>query len=135
MKKFFIILILIFFVFGCFSQAQELKPGEVNIKFATKTVKVCPPSIFGMQEACQFPDIKDVIDKIIDLIMDISPDVLVILIILGGFMYLLSPIKFEQIQTGHRYIKSAIFGYIILLIVTAIFSIISSLFGGPSPTP
>jgi hypothetical protein len=49
-------------------------------------------------------------------------------------MYLLSPFNVEeQIKKGHNYIKYAIFGYILLLLVTLIFTIISAILGGPSP--
>lgn len=125
MKKLIIIFLFIFMAIYNFAI------GDVKIDWATITFKVCPPGILG-KGPCQFPNIIDVIKKINDLILEIAPLVLVILIILGGFMYLLSPIKFEQIQKGHRYIQYAIYGFVILLLVSLIFTFISLIFGGPN---
>jgi len=39
----------------------------------------------------------------------------------------------EQIKKGNRFIWYAILGYVLLLLVTLIFTIISAILGGPSP--
>lgn len=109
----------------------KTRPGEVIIKWETTSINICPPGIFGIS-SCQYPDIQDVIKEIIDFVLDISPFVLVILIIIGGLTYMLSVFNPQMIQIGHKYIQWAIYGYIILLLVTLIFSFISFIFGGPS---
>ncbi len=135
----FLLLLLSFVIEGLiiqvFSADEGEKPplmpeGKVEVTLTATSIRVCPPGIWGL-EPCQFPDIVAIIKKIISLILDKSPYILTILIILGGFMYLLSPIKLEQIQKGHRYIKYAIFGYILLLLISSVFTFISLIFGGP----
>jgi hypothetical protein len=144
MKKNFLILCLILFLFfinnkfqfilntNVLSQTQDKSVGEVHVTFTTVSISVCPPGILG-KGACQFPDIIDVIHKFTSLVIEISPFVFVILIIIGGFMYLFSPFKFEQIKTGHKYIMWAIYGFILVLITSLIFEFIANIFGGPNP--
>ncbi len=133
MKKFLIILLFLIFLAVCnfVIAGTKIKEGKVIIDWETKTFRICPPGILG-EGPCKFPTIIDVIKKVSDLILKIAPLVLVILIILGGFMYLLAPIKFEQIQKGHRYIQYAIYGFFLLLLVSLIFTFISLIFGGPN---
>jgi hypothetical protein len=113
---------------------QQFKTGNVTVTWTPILISVCPPGIFG-GEPCSYPDLIDLIKRINQLLLTISPPLLVILIILGGFMYLLSPFNVEeQIKKGHRFIWYAILGYILLLLVTLIFTIISAILGGPSPS-
>jgi hypothetical protein len=135
MKK--IILILsVFFVLGGISFVFGegiFKPGKVDVKWNTVTVSVCPPGVLG-GGPCSSPSLIDLIKRINQLLLTISPPLLVILIILGGLMYLLSPFNVEeQIKKGNRFIWYAILGYVLLLLVTLIFTIISAILGGPSP--
>jgi hypothetical protein len=112
---------------------EQFKPGEVTITWTPINVSVCPPGILG-GEPCSYPIFIDLIKRINEFLLTISPPLLVILIILGGLMYLLSPIGPEEyIKKGHRFIWYAILGYILLLLVTLIFTIISAVLGGPSP--
>ena len=55
-------------------------------------------------------------------------------------MYLLTPFGYEEyVKKGREYIKYAIYGYVILLLITLIFTVIASVLGGPnlptSPSP
>jgi hypothetical protein len=98
-----------------------------------KLISVCPPGILG-KGPCQYPSLIDLFQRINELLLKISPPLLVLLIILGGLMYLLTPFNVQEyIKKGHSYIIYAIFGYILLLLVTLIFTIISAFLGGPSP--
>lgn len=107
-------------------------PGNVNVTFSDKPVRVCPPGILGTAP-CSYPSITDVVMRINEILRRIAPYVLVLLIVLGGLMYILTPFGIDKyIKTGHRYVKFAIIGYVILLLVTLIFLIISTIFGGPS---
>lgn len=135
-KKFLIIfvlfLFLINFVFAQTQQKQQQEPQQVQedsavkVDFEKTTITVQPPQTI-------FSSLFDFFKKFNDLILTTAPYILVILIILGGFMYLLSPIEVkEMIIKGHSYIKYAIFGYVILLLISLVFSIIQSIFGGPS---
>jgi hypothetical protein len=141
MKKiiFFILIFLmlsmlnVVFVFGG-EEKKPFKPGKVEITWETKTVSVCPPGILG-RSPCDYPSFIDLIKGINQLLMKVSPPLLVILLILGGLMYLLTPFGPEEyIKKGHNYIKYAIYGYVLLLLVTLIFTIISAVLGGPSPS-
>jgi hypothetical protein len=135
MKK--IILILsVFFVLGGISFVFGegiFKPGKVDVKWNLVPVSVCPPGVLG-GGPCSSPSLIDLIKRINQLLLTISPPLFVILIILGGFMYLLTPFDVKKfIETGNRFIKYAIVGYVLLLLVTLIFTIISAILGGPSP--
>lgn len=130
MKKIFLILILGLILGSIleFSLAFEVIWKE-------EPITVCPPGILGKQptDRCEFPSLIDIFTEIIDLIMTVSPYILVALLILGGIVYLLSPFKpKEMIATGHRYIQWAVLGYIILLLITLVFTFISAILGGPS---
>jgi hypothetical protein len=112
---------------------EQFKPGSVVVRWEPRLISICPPGILG-GGPCSYPSLIDLIKRINQLLLTISPPLLVILIILGGFMYLLTPLNVEeQIKKGHRFIKYAIIGYILLLLVTLIFTIISAVLGGPSP--
>jgi len=115
------------------SPSGGLKSGTVTVTWVTKTVSVCPPGIFGVTP-CNYPNLIDLIKKINQFLLTISPPLLLFLIVLGALMYLLTPFNVEeQIKRGHNYIKYAILGFTILLLVTLIFEIISGILGGPSP--
>lgn len=120
-----------------FAQAQQptIEPGRVEFSWESTTVKVCPPSIFG-SGACEYPSVKDIASNVVTFIVNrLAPPILVLLIIIGGFFYLLSPFDVKNIQTAHNYIKWAVYGYFILLIITAILSVVSVFLGGPAATP
>jgi hypothetical protein len=135
MKK--IMILILFALFVSFVMAQQngeyTKPGKVEIEWETKSISVCPPGILG-SAPCNYPSLVDLIKRINRLLLTIAPPTLVILIIIGGLMYLLTPFGVENyIKKGSNYIKYAILGFIILLLTTLIFSIISAILGGPSP--
>lgn len=132
MKK--IIILILFLLFVNLAMGQESsKPGKVEVTWATKTVSVCPPGILG-SSPCNYPSLIDLIKRINQLLLTIAPPTLVILIIIGGLMYLLTPFGVESyIRKGSNYIKYGVLGFIILLLTILIFSIISALLGGPSP--
>ena len=110
---------------------EEFKPGKTTVTWTPVRISICPPGIFG-SVPCKYPSLIDLIKRINNLLRTIAPPLLVILIILGGLMYLLSPLGVEEhIKKGHRYIIYAVYGYILLLLVSLIFTIISVLFGGP----
>ncbi|GIW65375.1 MAG: hypothetical protein KatS3mg093_354 [Candidatus Parcubacteria bacterium] len=105
---------------------------DIKLEYETRTFRVCPPSILG-SAPCTYPSIQQIASSVSMFIINkLAPNLLVLLIILGGFFYLLSPFDIKNIQTGHNYIKWAIYGYFILLIITAVLSIISVFFGGPN---
>jgi hypothetical protein len=120
------------FVFG--GEDEKLfKPGKVEVTWTPYTVSVCPPGILG-RAPCNYPSFIDLVTRINQLLLTISPPLLVILLIFGGLMYLLTPFGIEEyIKKGHNYIWYAILGYFLLLLVSLIFTIISAVLGGPSP--
>jgi hypothetical protein len=132
MKKIILIFLIFLLINNCLGDI-EFKPGEVNVTWKSVNVSVCPPGVLG-GGPCSSPSLIDLIKRINQLLLTISPPLLVILIILGGFMYLLTPFGPEEyIKKGHNYIKYAIYGYVLLLLVTLIFTIIREFLGGPSP--
>jgi len=134
MKKIIILILFLLFVSSAMANQSEefIEPGEVKVEWETKPISVCPPGILG-SGPCKYPGLVDLIKRINKLLLTIAPPTLVILIIIGGLMYLLAPFGVENfIKKGHKYIQYAILGFIILLLTTLIFSIISALLGGPS---
>jgi hypothetical protein len=135
MKK-IILLILIFLGLGLINNVwggESPRPGEVEVTWTPYTISVCPPGIFGVAP-CNYPSLIDLIKKIRDFLLTIAPPLLVVLLIFGGLMYILTPFKVEEyIKKGHSYIKYAIYGYVLLLLVSLIFTIISAVLGGPNP--
>ena len=110
----------------------KVSKGFVQVKWIKVPFRICPPGIFG-SKPCEYPDIVSVVKQITDFIVfNLAPSIAVLLVIIGGFMYLLTPINVEEyIKKGHTYIKYAILGYVLLLLTNLIFRAISSLFGGP----
>jgi hypothetical protein len=133
MKKLILFILIFLFLINIVFAKGKFQTGEVKIEWSTKTVSVCPPGILG-GAPCTYPSFIDLVKRIKDLLLAISPYLLVILLILGGLMYLLVPLNVEEyVKKGHKYIKYAILGYIILLLSSLIFTIISAVLGGPSP--
>lgn len=127
---FFLILFFnIIIINHSYAKSEESK---IDISYTTVPFRVCPPSIFGYA-ACEYPSVFDLIKRVIDFIVfDLAPPVMVVILIFGGFMYLLVPVDVENfIKRGHTYIKYAIYGYVLLLLIDLIFTAISSILGGP----
>jgi hypothetical protein len=138
MKKLILFIPVILSLLGSFVFAEEqkpqFKPGEVTVTWTPYNVSVCPPGILEIGGPCNYPTFQQLAEKIKNLLMKVSPPLLVVLLIFGGLMYLLAPFNVEEyIKKGHSYIKYAIYGYVLLLLVTLIFTIISAVLGGPSP--
>jgi len=130
MKKIFLFLIL-FLVFNfTFAQLELKKPGEVAVTWTQATISVCPPGIFG-KEACEFFSILEIIQRIWNFILFIAPFVLTLEIIIGGFWFLLITFKPDARDIGWRYIKEAVVGYFVLLIISGVFTLIRFILGGP----
>ncbi len=132
MKKliFLIGFVLIFLSFGFTLGNIEIKPGEVFVTWSEATISVCPPGIFG-KEACEFIGLLEFIQRIWNFYLYIAPFVLTFLIILGGFYFLLITFKPEMRNIGWGYIKNAVIGYVLLLIISGVFTMIRFIFGGP----
>lgn len=118
---FLISIILPIYNFYAFSGGGTSK---LEIRFISYTAPICPPSILGMpssRESCVFPSIDDIISAISNFIIsELAPLTLVILIIIGGFLYLLMVFQPSFLELGHKYIKWGIYGYIILLLIFSI---------------
>ena len=125
-----IFFVLFFLLIFNFSFGATITPGEVKVTWTKATISVCPPGIFG-KGACEFFDLIELIAIIWKFILDISPIILTILIIIGGFYFLLIWLKPDFRDVGWRYIKEAILGYVILLIISGIFTFIRAIIGGP----
>ncbi|MER3570012.1 MAG: hypothetical protein C4348_00110 [Patescibacteria group bacterium] len=129
-----IFFVLFFLLIFNFAFGATITPGEVKVTWTKTTISVCPPGIFGTapkDDSCAFIPLLELIATIWKFILDISPIILTILIIIGGFYFLLIWLKPDFRDVGWRYIKEAILGYVILLIISGIFTFIRAIIGGP----
>jgi|GEM_PF-1288910 len=132
MKKFLLLFIFLILIFNfSFAQVEIEKPGEVVVTWTETTVNPCPPGIFG-KNPCEFVSLMEFIQRVWNFILYLAPFSLTALIIIGGFWFLLITFKPEARDIGWRYIKNAVVGYIVLLIISGVFTLIRFIFGGPS---
>ncbi len=128
------ILIIPIYNFYVFSGSDDT--SKLDLRFVSYTISVCPPSIFGVpssRASCTFPSIVDIIATTSNFIIsELAPLTLVILIIIGGFLYILMVFQPSFLELGHKYIKWGIYGYVILLLIFSILVFIRSTFT-PSP--
>ncbi|BCX15486.1 MAG: hypothetical protein KatS3mg097_378 [Candidatus Parcubacteria bacterium] len=138
-KKFlfiYLIFILIIPIYNFYVLSGSDETAKVEISFVTYTAAVCPPSILGIpssRASCTFPSIVDIIATTSNFIIsELAPLTLVILIIIGGFLYILMVFQPSFLELGHKYIQWGIYGYVILLLIFSILVFIQTTFT-PSP--
>ncbi|GIW66413.1 MAG: hypothetical protein KatS3mg095_0311 [Candidatus Parcubacteria bacterium] len=111
-----------------FSVLIKTEPVEISLK-------VIPPIVFSDdhkgEESFKQITPERIFNEIKDFLFSLAPIVFILLLIIGAIFYILSPIKIEYIRSGSEYIKWAIIGYFLLLIISAIFTAIKTIFGGP----
>lgn len=122
-------------IYTAYYNREEL--FDINVRYVTTSIAILPPGIQktfkpnGTEGIIRIEDLlspdKDK-NPVIGFIFNNAPLVLVILIMLGGFFYLLSPIKSPYIEKGRKIIFYAIVGYLFILISIAVFNLIKSLF-------
>jgi hypothetical protein len=112
-----------------------LKPATITVTTTEVSIAVLPPVIFtGRHEGTtSLAEItpERIFNEIKDFLFKLAPTLFILLIVVGAIFYLISPINLQNIQTGSEYIKWAIIGYFLLLVVTGIISAVRIIFGGP----
>jgi len=102
--------------------------GKIKVTTVTVPIAVKPPGFFGKE----FSEIKPetIFDKIKGFLFDLAPYVFTLLLIIGGLLYLLTPVS-DQIKKGSEVIKWAVIGYFLLLVITGVVTLLKSVLGGP----
>jgi hypothetical protein len=112
-----------------------LKPAEITVTSTEVPIAVLPPKIFGGEhkgvESLAEITPERIFNEIRDFLFKLAPTLFILLLVVGAIFYLISPINLQNIQTGSEYIKWAIIGYFLLLVVTGIISAVRVIFGGP----
>ncbi len=113
----------------------ELKPAEIKVEAVEQPIAVLPPVVFSGEHrgTPTFAQItpETIFNEIRDFLFKLAPTIFILLLVIGAIFYLISPINLQHIQTGSEYIKWAIVGYFLLLVVTGIISAVRVIFGGP----
>jgi hypothetical protein len=109
--------------------------GYINVKEVEVPIAVIPPVVWSDEHlgtktlAAITPE--RVFNEVRNFVFSLAPFVFTILLLAGALFYLLSPFDIEKIKTGSEYIKWAVFGYFLLLIITSILLALRFIFGGP----
>jgi hypothetical protein len=112
---------------------------EVSVEMTSTPIAVLPPGLKNVEPKPgeEIPAYKQITfwglfnpesGLITKFFLDNSPYVFVILLIIGGFFYLLAPVSLEQVQKAHKIIKYAVVGYVAILVVSAFFSFLKAIF-------
>lgn len=109
-----------------------LTAGKIELELESKPIAVLPPGIFGAPaspEGYRQTDPKKLIDIIQDFLLRFSEELFILLVVIGGLMYILGPFKPDNITKAHNWIKYAVIGYAIILVALAAVSLVKGLFG------
>ena len=115
-------------------QMIELPP-EIKVATTEISIAVIPPIIFdgehkGTSSLAAITPSR-IFDEIKDFLFKLAPTIFTLLLVIGAIFYLLTPINLQNIQKGTEYIKWAVLGYFLLLVVSGIITAIRAIFGGP----
>jgi hypothetical protein len=108
--------------------------GYINVQDVEVPIAVIPPVVWSDEHlgtktlAAITPE--KVFNEVRNFVFSLAPFVFTILLLAGALFYLLSPFDIEKIKTGSEYIKWAVLGYFLLLIVTSILLALRFIFGG-----
>ncbi len=112
-----------------------IKSGYINVRDVEVPIAVIPPVVWSDEHlgtktlAAITPE--RVFNEVRNFVFSLAPFVFTILLLAGALFYLLSPFDIEKIKTGSEYIKWAVIGYFLLLIITSILLALRFIFGGP----
>jgi hypothetical protein len=112
-----------------------IKTGSITVTTTEVSIAVIPPVVWSDEHlgtktlAAITPE--RVFNEVRNFVFSLAPFVFTILLLAGALFYLLSPFDIEKIKTGSEYIKWAVFGYFLLLIITSILLALRFIFGGP----
>jgi hypothetical protein len=109
--------------------------GYIKVRNVEVPIAVIPPVVWSDEHlgtktlAAITPE--RVFNEVRNFVFSLAHFVFTILLLAGALFYLLSPFDVEKIKTGSEYIKWAVFGYFLLLIITSILLALRFIFGGP----
>ncbi len=112
-----------------------IKSGYIKVREVDVPIAVIPPVVWSDEHlgtktlAAITPE--RVFNEVRNFVFSLAPFVFTILLLAGALFYLLSPFDIEKIKTGSEYIKWAVIGYFLLLIITSILLALRFIFGGP----
>jgi hypothetical protein len=115
--------------------ASLIIKGYIEVQNIDVPIAVIPPVVWSDEHlgtktlAAITPE--RVFNEVRNFVFSLAPFVFTILLLTGALFYLLSPFDVEKIKTGSEYIKWAVFGYFLLLIITSILLALRFIFGGP----
>jgi hypothetical protein len=112
-----------------------LKPATITVEAREVPIAVLPPKLFGGEHkgTTSLAEItpERIFNEIKSFLFKLAPTLFILLLVVGAIAYLITPVNLQYIQTGSEYIKWAIIGYFLLLVVTGIISAVRVIFGGP----
>jgi hypothetical protein len=115
-------------VLSCEGLSYTEYGGKIEVATVSVPIAVKPPGFFGKEFSSITPE--TIFDKIKGFLFDLAPYVFTLLLIIGGLLYLLTPVS-DQIKKGSEVIKWAVIGYFLLLVITGIVTLLKSVLGGP----
>ncbi|MCS7184265.1 MAG: pilin, partial [Patescibacteria group bacterium] len=115
--------------------SSKLFIAAIEVQPHTVPLAVIPPVVWedehqGVESLAKITP-ERIFEEIKNFIFDLAPIIFILLLVIGAIFYILSPIKIEYLSTGSEYIKWAIIGYFVLLVISAIFSALKMIFGAP----
>lgn len=89
-----------------------------------------PARAITFQNPLDADSIEELIDSLINTIFYLSIAIVPVVIVIGGFYYLISGGSPEKIRTAKNIILYAVIGFVIVALAKALISVIKSVLGG-----
>ena len=109
--------------------------GQMKVEPVEVPIAVIPPVIWSDEhlgtKTLSAITPERIFNEIKNFAFSLAPVVFTLLLLVGAIFYLLSPFDVEKIKTGSEYIKWAVIGYFLLLIITSVILALRLIFGGP----
>lgn len=113
----------------------EIKLPTITVETTSLPIAVIPPIVFDREHkgTSSFKAItpERIFNEIKDFIFKIAPTIFILLVIVGAIFYLLAPVNIQNISTGSEYIKWAVMGYFLLLVIAGVLTVIKTILGAP----
>ncbi|MCL4358554.1 MAG: pilin [Patescibacteria group bacterium] len=112
--------------------SYALSGGSVSVTTSSIPITVFPGGIFNnLANPSGYASVtpQSIFYRIEHFLNSLSVPLLILLITIGGLVYLLTPLSEEYVRKGHGWIKYAVVGYFLLLIASAIVALLTSILG------
>lgn len=113
----------------------SITPGSIEVSIEKQPIAVMPVGIFGSEanpEGYKKIGPDTIAERLRVFIQDqLAPPLFVLMVVLGGVFYLFVPFNQANINKGKDYVKFAIWGYLIILVASAILTLTRGFFGNP----